>query len=104
MKKAIIYSFLIVLLFGNGILAQVESFHVKGEVPFNLMEHIIVIKGKINGSENQYDFLVDTGAITFIDRVVVEELGLKTKGNMAKLKMLEIGEVRIPNIFAFTTE
>jgi hypothetical protein len=39
--------------------------------------------------------------LTFIDRKVAEELGLKIRGNMAKMDTLVMGEVSIPNIFAF---
>lgn len=60
-----------------------------------------MIKGKINGSRAQYSFILDTGGLTFIDRKVAEELGLKIRGNMAKMNTLEMGELSIPNIFAF---
>jgi len=82
-------------------LAQVEDLPLQGVLPFELKEHLIMIKGKINDSRAQYNFLLDTGALTFIDRKVAEELGLKIRGNMAKINTLEIGEVSIPNIFAF---
>jgi hypothetical protein len=83
------------------VLAQAEDLPVKGEIPFELKEHLIVIECKINGSSTPYNFLLDTGGLTFIDRKVAKELGLKIKGNMAKIDMLEMGEVSIPNIFAF---
>jgi hypothetical protein len=76
---------------------------VKGTIPFELKEHFIVIKGKINGSQKHYDLILDTGGLTFIDNKVAKELRLKTRGNMAKMDKLEMGEVSIPNIFAFTT-
>jgi len=101
MRKTAICSFLTAILLNCVALAQVEDLPVKGVIPFELKEYLIVIKGKINGSQEQYNFLLDTGALTFIDRKVAEELGLKIKGNMAKMNALEMGEVSIPNIFAF---
>ncbi len=101
MKKTIISTFLIAFLTNTVALTQVENLPVKGVIPFELMEHLIVIKGKINGSAKSYNFILDTGGLTFIGRKVAEELGLKIRGNMAKMDTLEMGEVSIPNIFAF---
>lgn len=95
--------FFAALLFSGVVFAQVEDTPIKGTVPFELKEHCIIIKGKINGSPRQYDFILDTGALTFLDKEVAEELDLKTRGNMAKMDTLEIGDVSIPNIFVFTT-
>ena len=92
-----------VLLLGGAAFAQEEGSRVKGVFPFELKEHLIIVKGKINGSQKHYDLLLDTGGLTFIDKAVAEELGLKTRGNMAKMDKLEMGEVSIHNIFAFTT-
>ena len=101
MNKTPIYTLCIVLLLNGAILAQVEDLPEKGVIPFELKEHLIVIKGKINDSSKNYNFICDTGALTFIDRKVAEELSLKIRGNMAKMDSLEMGEVSIPNIFAF---
>jgi hypothetical protein len=101
MKKAVI-STLLIVLFSNALaLAQNENIQVQGVIPFELMEHLVVIEGKINGSAKPYHFILDTGGLTFIDRKVAEELGLKIRGNMAKMETLAMGEVSIPNIFAF---
>ena len=102
MRKTAIRSFLLIALLVNTLAhAQVEDLPVKGVIPFELKEHLIVIKGKINDSSKSYNFILDTGGLTFIDRKVAEELGLKIRGNMAKMDTLEIGDVSIPNIFAF---
>ncbi len=102
MRKTALRSFLLIALLVNTVAhAQVEDILAKGVIPFELKEHLIVIKGKINGSSKLYNFILDTGGLTFIDRKVAEELGLKIRGNMAKMDTLEIGEVSIPNIFAF---
>lgn len=101
MRKTSICLFLTALLLNCVVPAQVKDLPVEGVIPFELKEHLIVIKGKIDGSQKQYNFLLDTGALTFIAREVAEELDLKIRGNMAKLNTLEMGEVCIPNIFAF---
>jgi len=103
MRKTTICFILVVLFLNGASLAQEENLTVKGIIPFELKEHLIIIKGKINGSQKHYNFLLDTGGLTFIDKEVAEELGLKTRGNMAKMDTLEMGEVSIHNIFAFTT-
>jgi predicted aspartyl protease len=101
MKKTSIITLFIALLFNSLVLAQVEDLPVKGVIPFELKEHLMVIECKINGSSKPYNLLLDTGGLTFIDRKIAEELGLKIRGNMAKMDTLEMGEVSIPNIFAF---
>jgi predicted aspartyl protease len=103
MKKTAIFLFLAVLTSSGWAIVQEEDFTAKGIIPFELKEHLIIIKGKINGSQETYNFILDTGGLTFIDKEVAEELSLKSRGNMAKMNTLEMGEVSIPNIFAFTT-
>jgi hypothetical protein len=101
MKKSVISTLLIALLSSSVAFSQVENTQVKAAIPFELWEHLIVIKGKINGSVQSYNFVLDTGGLTFIDRKVAEELGLKIQGKMAKMDTLVMGEVSIPDIFAF---
>jgi len=103
MRNTTIFLFLAVLALSGWAMAQEEDFTVKGIIPFELKEHLIVIKVKINGSQKQYDFLLDTGGLTFIDKEIAQELDLKTRGNMAKMDTMEMGDVSIPNVFAFTT-
>ena len=100
MRKTTIIFILTALFLKGATFAQQEELAVKGSIPFELKEHLIVIKVKINGSEKHYDLILDTGGLTFIDKEVAKELGLKTRGNMAKMETLEMGEVSIPNIFA----
>ncbi len=103
MRKTASFVFLAVLISNSWAIAQEEDVTIKGIIPFELKEHLIIIKGNINDSEETYNFLLDTGGLTFIDKKIAEELTLKTRGSMAKMDMLEMGEVSIPNIFAFTT-
>ena len=103
MNKTAFHLFFMVLLSISAVSAQEEDTTIKGTISFELNEHLIIIKGKINGSQKNYNFILDTGGLTFVDKEVVEELGLKTRGNMAKMDTLEMGEVTVPNIFAFTS-
>lgn len=101
MKRTAILASLIALLSSPLALAQGEDRPVKGAIPFELLEHLIVIKATINGSARPHRFVLDTGGLTFIDRKVAEELGLKIRGNMAKMETLAMGDVAIPGVFAF---
>jgi predicted aspartyl protease len=103
MIKKAFHLFFIVLLLISAVSARVEDTTIRGTIPFDLNEHLILIKGKINGSQKNYNFVLDTGGLTFVDKDVVEELKLKKRGNMAKMNTLEMGEVTVPNIFAFTS-
>ncbi len=72
-------------------------------VPFEMLGHLIIVKGNINGSEDKYNLIVDTGGVTFIDKEVAAALELKQKGMMAKVNTLDLSGFRIENIFCFTT-
>jgi len=87
MRNTAIFLFLAVLALSGWAMAQEEDFTVKGIIPFELKEHLIVIKVKINGSQKHYNFLLDTGGLTFIDKKVAEELALKTRGNSSRRKL-----------------
>src|SRR5690554_7263041 len=55
-----------------------ESEIEKIKVPFELKDNLIYIKARINGSEKEYDFLLDTGAgVTVIKKSVAEALRLE---------------------------
>lgn len=71
--------------------------------PFKKILHHILVTAKIDNSENDFNFIVDTGAVTQIDKTVVQELGLKQRGPMAKITILDLSGYRIENIFCFTT-
>lgn len=101
MKKSVLGFILAAFILNCSTFINAQNLPSEGIIPFELNEHLIVIKGRINGSQKTYNFLLDTGALTFIEKDVVQELSLKTKGNMAKLNTLEMEEVLIPNIFAF---
>jgi predicted aspartyl protease len=101
MKKALVLTFLAAFLSNTAAFAQAEEKPIKGTIPFELAEHLIVIDCAINGSARSYQFVLDTGGLTFVDRKVAEELGLKIRGNMAKMETLAMGEVTIPGVFAF---
>jgi hypothetical protein len=88
-----------VLIIGSRRIAGAQ----KNTVPFETLGHLIIVKGNVNGSEDDYNFVVDTGALTFIDKGIAGALGLKQKGMMAKVNTLDLSGYRIENIFCFTT-
>jgi predicted aspartyl protease len=68
-----------------------------------MLSHLIVTRVRINGSEQEYNFVVDTGAVTLIDKGLAQELGLKQKGMMAKMDTLDLSGFHIHKVFGFTT-
>jgi len=94
---ATIFLFLISHLFG-----MIDE-NTVGKIPFKKLGPHILVKAKINDSKNDYNFIIDTGGVTLIDKTVVQELGLKQRGPMAKITTLNLSGYRIENIFCFTT-
>ena len=88
-------------LIGHVIGASAKS--TAGKVPFKKLGHHIFVKAKIDDSENDYNFIIDTGGLTFIDKTVAQELDLKQRGPMAKISTLNLSGFQIENIFCFTT-
>jgi hypothetical protein len=51
-------------------------------IPFDLVGHTIRVKARINGSTSEYDFILDTGAITMMDERVAQELKIERGAEM----------------------
>ena len=79
MKKTASILFLAVMISSGWAFAQEEDSTTNGIVPFELKEHLIIIKGKINGSQKSHNFLLDTGGLTFVDKKVAEDLMKRQK-------------------------
>jgi hypothetical protein len=76
---------------------------VEGIIPFEIKDsHYIVIKVKINQFEDSYDFVLDTGGRTFLDKELADKLNLKQKGPMAKIDILTLDKLPIDNVFCIT--
>ena len=58
--------------------------HVRGVVnatiPFELVGHLIIVKGSVDGSGPDYTFVLDTGSITAVNTRLADRLGLKMEG------------------------
>jgi predicted aspartyl protease len=80
--------------FPQNVPAQKESI-----ISFELKEHVIFVKGKINGHPEEYNFMVDTGGITMLNDETANKLQLKRRGNQVKMNSLDIGNYRIDSIF-----
>ena len=73
--------------------------------------HMILVKGKVNGSDRNYTFILDTAALTIIDEKVASELGLSKeveveandntgrtkKAHLTRLDTLSLGEFTVKN-------
>ena len=101
MKKSIfIYSLFLVLLFNaTGSYTKTSA----DSVSFEFLKHLILVKAKINESQKEFNFIIDTGGLTFIDKNVAQELNLKQRGMMAKINNLDLSGFKIEKIFCFTT-
>lgn len=71
----------------------------EGIISFELKEHIIFFKGKINDHPEEYNFMVDTGGMTMLNDETANKLQLKRLGNQVKMNSLDIGNYRIDSIF-----
>ncbi len=87
----------------SGILSAMPSINKEGVVPFTRIGHDILVKARIDSSEKEYNFIIDTGGLTFLDKAVAQELGLKQRGPMAKITTLDLSGYHIEKIFCFTT-
>jgi hypothetical protein len=101
MKRFVLVATLSLLSIGLGLGMADDS--TAGKIPFKKIDHMIMVKAKIDDSPNDYNFIVDTGGLTMIDKTVVQELGLKQRGPMAKITTLNLSGYRIENIFCFTS-
>ena len=89
--------FFISQIFGN------NNENTVGEIHFETLSSHILVKVKINGSKTDYNFILDTGGVTFIDKAVAQDLSLKQNGPMAKVNVLDLAGFQIENVFCFTT-
>jgi hypothetical protein len=71
-------------------------------VPFELKGYFMMVKCRINDAPQAYDFAVDTGGLTCLDKSVADELGLKQRGPQAKINHLRLGGLLIDNVFVIT--
>lgn len=101
MKRTVIISFLVILVFTH--LCQVGNAGTDSAIPLERLSHLIIAKARINGSQDEYNFVIDTGAVTFLDKSLAEEFGLKQKGMMAKIDSLQMAGFLIEKVFCFTT-
>ncbi len=71
-------------------------------ISFDLKGYFILVKCRINDAKEEYNFVVDTGALTFIDKTLADDLKLKQQGQMAKINRLLVGGYPVENVFVFT--
>jgi len=89
-RKSGILGVILVLICGCTQVRMISKFNsgrpVLGEepsmVPFDLREHAISVRVKVNDNPKEYDFVLDTGALTMIDEKIAKELNLERGAEM----------------------
>jgi predicted aspartyl protease len=91
----------------------------ESRVPFHFQNNMIFLKARINDSEQEYNFLVDTGAfMTVINKKIADSLGLAKEAekvvndemsnsrsvDVVVLKSLKIGEIAMENCGALAID
>lgn len=73
-------------------------------VPFELKSHAIIVQVNINDSAESYSFILDTGAMSIIDKNLAKKLGIKTElevnakgsaGNKEKIQLVKAENISI---------
>lgn len=94
---------LIISMFIMGNILGNSGKNATDEIKYEKLGSFVLVKAKINGSVRDYNFIIDTGGVTFIDKAVAQELDLKQRGPMAKISVLDLSGFQIENVFCFTT-
>ncbi|HEY5498829.1 MAG TPA: hypothetical protein VIK20_00450, partial [Bacteroidales bacterium] len=104
MKKIFMRFFLIMFigLFTFGVSVETEKAAKEAVIPFELLDYVILVKCKINDSKEFYNFILDTGGVTVIDKTLANELKLKQLGPQAKINTFYLGEYAVEKVFVFT--
>jgi hypothetical protein len=104
MKKVLmrLFSVMFIGLFTFHVPAETVTAAKETVIPFELLDYIIIMKCKINDSKELYNFILDTGALTVIDKTLADELKLKQLGPQAKINTLYLGEHAVEKVFVFT--
>jgi predicted aspartyl protease len=71
-------------------------------VPFELLDHLILVQCRINHSPETYSFILDTGALTAIDKALADSLNLKQRGQQAKIDTFHVGDCVVDRLFVIT--
>jgi len=78
-------------------------------VPFDLRGHAIIVKVRINEHPKEYNFILDTGAITFINEETANELDLEqgtevptwndtVKARLVETEIISLGNAKVKNL------
>ncbi len=93
MKRRVFFLLFICALFTSPAYCSADSLfslfssgraHVRANadatIPFELIGHLIVVKGSVDGSGPNYTFVLDTGSFTAVSKRLANRLGLEMKG------------------------
>lgn len=101
MSRSFLLLCLMTLLIAS--LAPAAAHSAGDTVQFEWLGHLLLVRAAINGSEEEYNFVVDTGGVALIDKSLAESLNLKQQGPMAKIDSLDLSGFKIYKVFCFTT-
>ena len=82
---------------------------IETTIPFDMKAHLIIVKAHVNDSKKEFNFILDTAALTVVDQKTASELGLKgdvevdlkdsvgktKKVKLVKLPILSVGDVKV---------
>jgi hypothetical protein len=104
MKKIFMRLFLIMFMgiFAFSGSAETEKAATEAVIPFELLDYVILVKCRINDAKEFYNFVLDTGGVTVIDKALADELKLKQLGPQVKIDTLHMGEYAVDKVFVFT--
>ena len=104
MKKMSVRFFLIVAMgwFAFCLPAETEKIAKVSVIPFELLDYIIIVKCRINDAKEFFNFVLDTGGVTVIDKTLADELKLKQLGPQAKINTLYLGDHAVEKVLVFT--
>jgi hypothetical protein len=104
MKQVFARSLLILSLglLAVGASAETQTTARETAIPFELLDHLIVVQCRINDAPELYNFILDTGGLTVIDKALADTLKLKQRGPQAKIDTLRVGDCAVGRVFVFT--
>ena len=87
---------------------------IETTIPFDMKAHAIIVKARVNDSNKEFNFILDTAALTVVDQKTAGELGIhgevevnltdsagKTKKvKLANLGILSVGDVKVKDSVA----
>ena len=84
----------------------ISPYPAESSIPFNMKAHLIIVKARVNSSK-EFNFILDTAALTMVDQKIASELGLDgevevdlndSAGKTKKVKLARLGSLSVGDI------